>query len=99
MPAMRAAPVLLALVLCACATPPGDAPPTARYTCADGAILSVTFMNGTALVVRGGQTFTLPQQISGYGFWYGDGRHELRGKSKEATWTVGRMLPTTCLAI
>jgi membrane-bound inhibitor of C-type lysozyme len=74
--------------------------PQALYSCDDGTQFSASFPGNAALVtLQDHQTVTLPQQRSGSGFWYSSGRYELRGKGKEATWTVGRRTPVHCRAI
>src|SRR3546814_16116494 len=65
--------------------------PQAFYTCDDGTRFSVSFPENEALVTLSNQqTVTLPQQRAASGFWYSSGRYELRGKGKQATWTVGQ---------
>jgi membrane-bound inhibitor of C-type lysozyme len=72
----------------------------ARYVCEDGTRFLVRFVDQTAVVtLADGTKVTLPQQLSGSGFWYSSGRFELRGKGRDATWTVGRKMPVNCSAV
>jgi len=74
--------------------------PQALYTCADGTRFSVSFPENEALItLKDQQTVILPQQRSGSGFRYASAHYELRGKGKQATWTVGRRAPTACHAV
>lgn len=43
-----------------------------------------------------GPAITLPAQLSGSGFRYGDDQHELQGKGREVTWTDRNQPPLTC---
>jgi membrane-bound inhibitor of C-type lysozyme len=88
--------LLVAVALSGCGTAASKIP-AAFFTCADGSHFSASFPEGKALVtLPDHQTVTLPQRRSGSGYWYSSGRYELRGKGKEATWTVGRRTPTSC---
>ncbi|NWG54397.1 MAG: MliC family protein [Hydrogenophilaceae bacterium] len=90
---MRPLSAAALLVLAGCATPCPDAAPeraTARYVCADGARLEVTFDRaaGRAFVSEdAGASIALPVQISGSGFRYADEGVEIRGRGDEALWT------------
>lgn len=57
----------------------------------DGARLDVTFEadpSSPAVVRRSSDApLTLPAQLTGSGFRYGDGAYELRGKRQGITWT------------
>jgi len=69
-----------------------EAPKQVAYVCDGGVGLTVTFDNaaGKAIVMRSGAApATLEQQASGSGFRYSDGKSELSGKGKDATWTAG----------
>lgn len=75
------------------------ADPTARYSCEDGSHFSVRFHDGVAFVtLSDGKKLSLPQRIAGSGIWYSSGRYGLRGKGRDATWTVGRKVPVNCVA-
>ncbi len=85
-------------VIAGCASSPKSVP-MQEFRCDDGTVLSVSFHENEATVVLpNGEVATLPQQRAASGFWYSSGRHELRGKGYEATWTIGRRAPTTCRA-
>lgn len=78
---------------------------TATYVCDDDTRLDVRFINGPtledsrAIVSTGeGDPLSLPQQMAASGIWYATPRHELRGKGREATWTVGRRTAAHCQA-
>ena len=92
-PGLLAVPALLAA--CA-ATPGGDGRPVS-YACDDGTRLQVAFQDETALVrVNGAEPLRLPRQRSASGIWYATPQQELRGKGREAQWTVERRAPTLC---
>lgn len=75
------------------------APIKAVYECTDGTQLTVLFVRSAAKVTMpDGRTARLPQQRSGSGMRYANSRQELRGKGREATWTVGRGAPLACTA-
>lgn len=101
-----------ALSLTACATvpsidastPPPPPPPMGPisdvvYNCVDGTRFSVYFHENAATVtLADGTKLELPQQRVASGMHYATPRHDFRGKGTEATWTVGRMVPTQCRA-
>ncbi|KQP14262.1 MliC family protein [Pseudorhodoferax sp. Leaf267] len=93
-------PALAGLALlagCTAGEPPAPATP---YACEAGVQLQVRFQRREALVtLPDGGVLALAQQVSGSGFWYGDGRYTLRGKGREAQWTVGAAAPIACLAV
>ncbi|THV25505.1 MliC family protein [Peteryoungia ipomoeae] len=67
------------------------------YGCDDGNNLRVRFDSKEAVVVLPqGEAVTLPQRPSGSGFWYSNGRHEMRGKGDEMQFAVGRRVPVSC---
>lgn len=82
--------------------PPPPPPPLTDvsdvvYTCADGTRFTIYFSENAATVtLSDGTKLNLPQQPSASGILYSSGRHEFRGKGRDATWTVGRMTPTQC---
>ncbi len=68
-----------------------------RYACDNGTVLTVAFSEAAANVtLPDGAKVSLPQQVSGSGFWYSNGRYELRGKGDEAQFAIGRMAPANC---
>ncbi len=68
-----------------------------KYSCEDGTSLTVTFSEKAAdVTLPDGLKLSLPQQAAASGFWYSDGRYELRGKGEELQFAVGRMAPVTC---
>ena len=74
-----------------------NAPIHVTFSCSDDLSLSVVFHGGFATVTEGkGKPVTLAQQVSGSGFRYGDGRHELMGKGREITWIAGKRAPLAC---
>jgi membrane-bound inhibitor of C-type lysozyme len=90
--------ILAAAVLSGCGTGASKIP-QAHYTCADGTQFWASFPEGEALITsQDKEPLVLQQRRSGSGFIYSSGRYELRGKGKQATWTVGRRVPTTCTA-
>jgi len=68
------------------------------FTCDDGNRIQVRFSQSRhqATLVRNGESMVLPQQASGSGFIYGDGRTTLRGKGDELILEVGKMAPIRC---
>lgn len=68
------------------------------FTCDDGRRIQVRFSKarGTATLVREGESTELPQQPSGSGFIYGNGRTTLRGKGDELILEIGKMAPIRC---
>lgn len=90
--------ILAAVVLSGCGAGASKIP-QAYYTCTDGSQFWASFPEGEALITfQDKQPLVLLQRRSGSGFLYSSGRYELRGKGKQATWTVGRSVPTTCNA-
>jgi membrane-bound inhibitor of C-type lysozyme len=72
---------------------------TVAFACENHAKLTVSFGDGTAVLVDPhGRAFHLKQQISGSGIAYeGDGQR-LRGKGQEMTWTTTGQNPVVCTA-
>lgn len=88
---------LLLLAGCPSRLPTG---PATVYACEGGVQLQARFGRDAAWVLLpDGSTAELPQRPSGSGFWYGNAHQELRGKGREAQWTVGRAAPLACLAL
>ena len=86
-------------VLAGCLSSPVRPVPSAHYRCEGGADLQVQFPEGKAVVTFPDQTsIALPQQVSGSGFRYSDGRNELRGKGDTAIWDPENWPPTNCRA-
>jgi membrane-bound inhibitor of C-type lysozyme len=68
-----------------------------KYVCENGTALTVTFSEAMAdLTLPDGTKLSLPQQQAASGFWYTNGRYELRGKGEELQFAIGRMAPVTC---
>ena len=68
------------------------------FACDDGQRIQVRFSQARKLatLVRNGESIELPQQPSGSGFIYGNGRTTLRGKGDELTLEIGKMAPIRC---
>lgn len=68
------------------------------FACDDGQRIQVRFSQARrmATLLRGGESIELPQQASGSGFIYSNGRTTLRGKGEELILEVGRMAPIRC---
>lgn len=68
------------------------------FACDDGQRIQVRFSHARrmATLLRGGESIELPQQASGSGFIYSNGRTTLRGKGEELILEVGRMAPIRC---
>jgi membrane-bound inhibitor of C-type lysozyme len=93
-------PILAGLALAATAVfiLPGESRAAdIKYACDDGTALTVTFSETTAdVTLADGVKVSLPQQPAASGFWYSNGRYELRGKGEELQFAIGRMAPVTC---
>lgn len=101
------------LSLSACATlpeaegvapPPPPPPPSAEaptgviYSCQDGSTFRIAFSEHSATVtLSDGTKLILPQQVAASGIWYSSGKHDFRGKGRDATWTIGKKAPTQCV--
>jgi membrane-bound inhibitor of C-type lysozyme len=73
--------------------------PHATYRCEDGSHFFVRFSGDAAdVTLSDGTKLSLPQQRAASGIWYSSGRYDLRGKGREATWTVGRKVPVKCVS-
>ncbi len=67
------------------------------FACEGGIELRVAFAPDRAIVrTSDGVIHTLPQAEAASGARYTNGTHELWTKGREATWTVGRMIPIQC---
>jgi membrane-bound inhibitor of C-type lysozyme len=75
-----------------------------KYTCNRNIELSVTFTapnseNDKKIAMInsfGKEAIILPNVAVASGFLYSNGKYSLRGKGKQASWTVGRMTPYRC---
>jgi membrane-bound inhibitor of C-type lysozyme len=75
-----------------------------KYTCNRDTTLSVSFTapesesNKKITIINGfgKQAIILPNVAVASGFLYSNGKYSLRGKGKQASWTVGRMVPFRC---
>lgn len=70
-----------------------------QYQCDRGTRFSADFSadgNSANITLEDGSQHTLPAAVTGSGFMYSNGRYELRGKDKEAMWSVGRMAAEHC---
>lgn len=81
--------------------PSAPAPPAERayaFTCDNGERIQVRFSQARKLatLVRNGESVELPQQPSGSGFIYGNGRTTLRGKGDDLILEIGKMAPIRC---
>jgi membrane-bound inhibitor of C-type lysozyme len=95
----------LACLAAACTSPPpaGSRGPEVHevaFRCTDGQSLSVRFFPAQerAVLLRNGDAIELPQQRSGSGFIYSNGPTTIRGKGKDLTVEIGRMVPLQCKA-
>ena len=85
-----------ATLLAACASSSG-VPAPVRYACENGSALNVRFVpEGAYVSAADGPEVLLPQLPVASGILYGTAHLQLRGKGEEATWTVGRRVPTAC---
>jgi len=89
---------VLALAAAAAVVLPGQSRAAdIKYACEDGTALTVLFSEAKAEVtIPDGSKISLPQQQAASGFWYSNGRYELRGKGEEVQFAIGRMAPVTC---
>ncbi|WP_298331569.1 MliC family protein [Asticcacaulis sp.] len=75
-----------------------EAPTGVLYTCQDGTTFRIAFSEKAATVtLKDGTKLHLPQQVAASGIWYSSGKHDFRGKGRDATWTVGKKIPTQCV--
>ncbi|HYD43825.1 MAG TPA: MliC family protein [Phenylobacterium sp.] len=80
-----------------------ETPPTtvAVYRCDDGQTLKATFDNGrnrVRMILGDGSITTLEGQVVASGIHYANDWYDLRGKGREATFTVKDRSPTNCVA-
>ncbi|HEY8964015.1 MAG TPA: MliC family protein [Alphaproteobacteria bacterium] len=91
--------VLVLLLVSACASRNPDDPITAVYNCEDGSRLDVVFEPHQAVITtQNGTMATLEQKAAASGIWYSNARYDLRGKGREAMWSVGRRVAIACKA-
>jgi membrane-bound inhibitor of C-type lysozyme len=95
--------VLVYLLLASGGHPAATAEPaygrTVAFTCENHAKLTVSFGEGTAVLVDPhGRAFHLKQQISGSGIAYEGEGQRLRGKGQDMTWTAAGQTPLACSA-
>ena len=72
---------------------------TVAYNCDDGLSFTAAFQvspEAVELHFANGDQLLLPQVVSGSGFRYQDARHEFRGKSDDALYTLGKAAPVKC---
>jgi len=77
------------------------APITVPYRCDDGTAFTAVFDRATeraTVSFAGMPPMKLPRAVSGSGFRYSDGRHELRGKGDDALWIVDGAVTLHCRA-
>lgn len=81
----------------ACAAPTVDEI-HALFACDDGRTLDVVFVpeRDVARLAWEGDTLELPQQRTGSGYAYSNGRVGLRGKGSELQLEIGRRAPVDC---
>lgn len=81
----------------ACAAPTVDEI-HALFACDDGRTLDVVFVpeRELARLAWDGDTLELPQQRTGSGYAYSNGRVGLRGKGTELQLEIGRRVPVDC---
>ena len=80
---------------------PPAADQAVAYICENGAKFKAIFSdnNGTVRIEpQNGVPATLYIAVTGSGFDYRDGGHDLRGKGDEAMWTEGNKPATKCNA-
>lgn len=73
-----------------------------KYVCDRGTQLKATFSadgENVEISTQSVENLVIPRQVSGSGFLYSNGRYELRGKGKEAMWSLGRMAAEKCIAV
>jgi membrane-bound inhibitor of C-type lysozyme len=75
-----------------------------EYTCNRDTTLLVNFTatdnekDNNIVIINGfgQQPIILPNKVVASGFLYSNGKYSLRGRGKQATWTIGRMAPLRC---
>lgn len=98
LPSMIAA-VALAIGPASAAHASQPKPIKATYMCDKGHTLKVVFQGSRAFVTaKNGKPITLTQSMTADGFLYTDGKHSLRGRGDNATWTKVGYKPLNCTA-
>lgn len=94
---MKRLALLAAVATTACAAPTAEEI-HARFACDDGRTLDVVFVpeRELARLAWEGGTLELPQQRTGSGYAYSNGRVGLRGKGRELQLEIGRRVPIDC---
>lgn len=90
------------LLLSACkSTPEAMTDKRVAYACDRAPGIIVIYAGDTARIVGPGsnEEILLQRRPSGSGFWFESPTHSVRGKGKQITYTVGRMVPMTCTAL
>ncbi|MDH5858597.1 MliC family protein [Lampropedia aestuarii] len=69
------------------------------YQCQNGESVRVSYFidQDKALLERNGDAIELQQRPSGSGMIYSNGPNTIRGKGKELSLEIGRMLPIECV--
>ncbi len=80
--------------------PPSTNTREVAFACDNGEAMRVRFTEAPAqaVLMRGGSELVLPQQPSGSGFRYGNGRNTIHGQGDELMVEIGRMVPIRCTA-
>lgn len=70
------------------------------YQCQGGESVRVSYFVGQekAVLERNGDLIELPERPSASGFIYSNGPNTIRGKGKELSLEIGRMMPIECVA-
>ena len=87
--------------LSACAhKPPAMTDLQVTYACDRAPGIVVVYAGDTARIVTPGSDadIVLQRKPADKGFWYESPTHSIRGKRRQVTYTVGRMVPMTCTA-
>jgi membrane-bound inhibitor of C-type lysozyme len=85
-------PVLLSLLLCACAPLRNEDARATAYRCSNGGIISARYLpdGGSAVLFLPDRTLTLPRAPSGSGTRYSDGTFTLLSVGEEARVEFGQ---------
>lgn len=93
----------IAATLSACSHTPPARPdfPRTTYACDNGEQVEMRFFpaQGVGVLVRAGKTVELQQQPVASGFLYSNGPTSVRGKDREISVEIGRMMPIRCQAL
>ncbi|WP_029148808.1 MliC family protein [Methylophilus sp. 5] len=90
-----------AAMVMGCATkPPLATPDAVVFDCQNGEVMRVRFVAApaSAVLMRGQNKISLPQQPSGSGFIYSNGPNTIRGKGDALMVEIGRMAAIQCQA-